>query len=104
MQVGVTLTEADLMYFFGTPWRSTDLEQASDRIHRIGQTSPCRIRVAVLQTAEPNLSSRMQDILDWSAEMFGGLIEDEQAKALAEACEQAEPTTDDLLRMGLLPI
>ena len=31
------------MFFFGAPWRSTDYEQASDRIWRIGQTDPVDI-------------------------------------------------------------
>jgi hypothetical protein len=104
MQVGVTLVEANILFFFGTPWRSTDMEQASDRIHRIGQTDPCTIWVAVLSTSMPNLSSRMQDILNWSAKMFGGLIDDEQAKTLAEACEAAQPTLEDLVRAGALPL
>lgn len=72
---GVTLTEANKLYFFGTPWRSTDYKQASDRIHRIGQTDPVTIYNVLLRTEGKNLSTRMQEILSWSDEMFNGLID-----------------------------
>lgn len=74
MGVGVTLTEASQMFFFGPPWRSTDFEQASDRIWRIGQTVPVTIWTARLKSAKANLSDRMQDILEWSSRMFGTAI------------------------------
>lgn len=74
MGVGVTLTEASQMFFFGAPWRSTDYEQASDRIWRIGQTDPVDIVNVKLKSSKRNLSDRMQAILDWSARMFGSAI------------------------------
>ena len=40
---GVTLIEANQMYFFGPPWRAADFDQCSDRIHRIGQTDDTSI-------------------------------------------------------------
>ena len=72
--VGVTLTEASQMFFLGTPWRDTDLEQASDRIWRIGQTDPVDIyivRTISQNRRMKNLSDRMDEILQWSARMFG---------------------------------
>jgi SNF2 family DNA or RNA helicase len=80
LSTGVTLTEANQMFFFGTPWRSADYEQACDRIHRIGQTSEVNIFNVLLATAEPNLSTRMQDILQWSNKMFGSMVDNEDAK------------------------
>lgn len=74
MGVGVTLTEASQMFFFGTPWRSTDFEQACDRIWRIGQTDEVDIYTVKCMSQQKNLSDRMQDILDWSNRMFDTAI------------------------------
>ena len=72
---GVTLTEANQMIFFGPPWRESDFQQCSDRIHRIGQTDDCYIYTVVLQTGEEsNLSTRMDDILKWSKRMTDAAI------------------------------
>lgn len=72
--VGLTLTEASQMFFFGTPWRSTDFEQACDRIWRIGQTDPVNIWNVLMQSRSKNLSTRMKDILEWSDRMFNAAI------------------------------
>ena len=73
---GVTLVEANQMFFFGPPWRSTDFDQCCDRIYRIGQTSPVTIYNVILDTKEFNLSDRMNKILNWSGEMFGAAVDD----------------------------
>ena len=72
---GVTLIEANQMFFFGPPWRDADFEQCSDRIHRIGQTDDCYIYTVTLDTGDAlNLSTRMDDILNWSKQMTGSVI------------------------------
>lgn len=72
---GVTLIEANQMFFFGPPWRDADFEQCSDRIHRIGQTDDCHIYTVTLDTGDAlNLSTRMDDILNWSKQMTGSVI------------------------------
>lgn len=71
---GVTLTEANLMFFFGTPWRSADFDQCCDRIYRIGQTDDVFIFRVLMDSDELNLSTRMEDILNWSNTMFGAMI------------------------------
>ena len=72
---GVTLTEANQMFFFGPPWRDSDFEQCSDRIHRIGQTDDCNIYMVTLDTGEAlNLSTRMDNILEWSKQMTQSVI------------------------------
>ena len=83
--VGVTLTEASQLFYFGTPWRSTDYEQASDRIWRIGQTDAVDIYTVKMKSKEKNLSDRMQDILDWSARMFGVAVDGQEQQELVEA-------------------
>jgi len=72
---GVTLVEANQMFFFGPPWRNADFEQCSDRIHRIGQTDDCYIYIVSLNTnGESNLSTRMDQILSWSKDMTDAVI------------------------------
>lgn len=72
---GVTLVEANQMFFFGPPWRQSDFDQCSDRIHRIGQTDEVYIYSVILDTgAELNLSTRMDDILVWSKKMTDSVI------------------------------
>lgn len=74
MAEGVTLTEANQILFFGTPYRSTDFEQATDRIHRIGQSENCYIYNVLLWSREKNITGRIEEILNWSEEMFDALI------------------------------
>lgn len=72
---GVTLVEANQMFFFGPPWRDADFEQCSDRIHRIGQTDDCYVYTVTLDTGDQlNLSTRMDNILNWSKEMTSSVI------------------------------
>ena len=66
LSTGVTLTEANRMMFFGVPYRYADFEQACDRIHRIGQTTPVDIYTILLDTKELNITSRIEEIMNWS--------------------------------------
>lgn len=75
LSTGVTLVEANQMFFFGTPWRYTDYEQAYKRIHRIGQNTQVNIYNILLKTDKKNLSTRMLEILDWSDDMFNKAIQ-----------------------------
>lgn len=75
MSTGVTLNEANVVIFAPTPFRYTDYEQASDRCHRIGQTDPVFIYTLVLDTdGVPNLSTRIDDISNWSKELFQKIV------------------------------
>jgi SNF2 family DNA or RNA helicase len=75
LSVGVTLTEANIMLVFGTPWRNSDFQQLCDRIHRIGQSDECFIYKICLQTSGKNLSDRMDEILEWSKDMTDSYID-----------------------------
>lgn len=78
LSTGVTLTKANQMFFFGTPWRSADYNQCCDRIYRIGQNTDVDIYNVLLDTGNQlNLSTRMNDILNWSDNMFNSMIEGE---------------------------
>lgn len=93
---GVTLTEANQMFFFGTPWRSTDFDQCCDRIHRIGQTSTVYIFNVLLKTQEKNLSSRIDEIMKWSGDMFGAMINENGQNTLHETVANAYESTLDV--------
>jgi SNF2 family DNA or RNA helicase len=85
MGTGVTLIEANQMFFFGPPWRSSDFDQCCDRIHRIGQTSDVTIYNVILNSDKKNLSSRMQDILEWSNSMFHTAVDQDDITGANEA-------------------
>ena len=101
LSTGVTLTEANQMFFFGTPWRSADYDQCCDRIYRIGQKSDVTIYNVLLMTEKPNLSTRMNDILEWSGNMFDSMI-DNQEKELQEANNTVEDIEQTFLLESLI--
>lgn len=77
VSVGHTIIIANTVIFLNTPYRSTDYDQASDRVYRIGQDTDVYIYKLVLDTGgEPNLSTRMHDIIAWSKEQFGTIMGD----------------------------
>lgn len=79
LSTGTTLIEANNMLMLNKPWRHTDYIQRSDRIFRIGQDTDVYITSLLLDTGtEPNLSTRMEDIVKWSEEMFIGIIGEEK--------------------------
>lgn len=75
LSTGVTLIEANTVFFIDRPWRWADYEQGSDRVYRIGQNEDVHIYSLVLDTGnEPNLSTRMAEIVKWSETMFTGIV------------------------------
>lgn len=74
MGLGVTLTEADQVFFFGTPWRDADYQQAIDRVHRIGQQNTVHIYNIILQSAQQNITQRMREVMEWSADMTSQIM------------------------------
>lgn len=78
LSTGVTLVEANTVVFINPPWRSTDKLQAEHRVHRIGQDTDVYIYNFIIDTGnEPNLSTRMEEIVNWSQEMFIQIVGDE---------------------------
>ena len=76
LSTGVTLTEANQVIFVNRPWRQADYVQSSDRVHRIGADTECFIKTLTLDTGEePNLSTSMKDILDWSRELNETIVD-----------------------------
>lgn len=77
LSTGVTLVEANTVIFLNQPWRHVDKSQAEDRVHRIGQDTDVNIFTFILDTGnEANLSTRMEDIISWSKDMFTEIVGD----------------------------
>ena len=93
---GVTLTEANLMFFFGTPWRSADFDQCCDRIYRIGQTTDVFIFNVLMDSEKLNLSTRMENILNWSNKMFDSMITSTDDESIKNLNESVLFSSDDL--------
>lgn len=75
LSTGVTLVEANTIIFLNQPWRYVDRVQAEDRVHRIGQDTNVDIYTFVLDTgANQNLSTRLEDIVAWSKDMFEQIV------------------------------
>ena len=76
LATGVTLVEANTIVFCNLPWRDADFTQASNRVWRIGQDTPCEILTLHLSTSEClNLSDRVVDIMDWSKRMTDCIVD-----------------------------
>lgn len=79
LSTGATLTAANTVIFLNKPWRSVEYQQASDRVHRIGQDTECEIISLVLDTGkEANLSTRMEDIMQWSSDQFDQIVDQKE--------------------------
>ena len=75
IETGVTLTVANTIVFLNNPWRAVNKSQASDRIHRIGQDTVCYIYTVLLDTGtQKNLSTSMNDIVEFSKAMFTEMV------------------------------
>ena len=98
LSTGATLTAANRVIFLNKPWRSIDYEQASDRVHRIGQDTAVDIISLVLDTGdEGNLSTRMEDIMDASARAFDAIVEEKKKEQDAKDKQSREVFAFDLL-------
>ena len=75
LNTGVTLVEADQMFFLGVPYRDADFEQACDRIHRIGQTTDVNIYIILLKSKQENVSTRIEKIMSWSADATSDFLD-----------------------------
>lgn len=87
---GITLTSASNCVFIELPWTPGALEQASDRIHRIGQEADS-VNIYYL-IAEGTIEERMMRVLDAKRrviqEVVDGLSQDDQESTLAALLEE----------------
>lgn len=87
--VGTTATNANVVIFLNQPFRAYEHEQAAARVYRLGQTAQVYIYNIVLDTGEEgNLSTRMQEIQNWSREQTDAMLGSELNKmGLEEALD-----------------
>jgi len=91
LSTGVTLIMANVCIFLNPPFRSLDRTQASARVYRIGQTAQVYIYDIVLDTGEiPNLSTRMQEIQEWSQEQVDKILGREHSTIRAKSVKTDE--------------
>ena len=75
LSTGVRMTMADTIILLNTPFRQYILEQAVARAYRKGQDSQVVVYKVTLDTGEiPNISTRSDDILKWSAEQVASIL------------------------------
>ena len=75
LSTAVPLTMANGIIFLNNPWRSSEKEQAVARAHRIGQDQPVYCFDIILDTgSKANISSRSQDIMQWSKEQVDAIM------------------------------
>jgi len=72
---GVTLTEARYVIFADLPPRDADLQQAIDRVHRIGQERDVYVIYLKLKTDKLTIQDRLEEILEFFKQMVEELIE-----------------------------
>lgn len=72
---GVTLTEARYVIFADLPPRDADLQQAVDRVHRIGQERDVYVIYLKLRTDKLTIQDRLEEILEFFKKMVEELIE-----------------------------
>jgi len=74
MSASQTLTVANTILFLDVPFRDYVKEQALHRAYRIGQDTQTYLYSFFLQTNEPNLSTRADEILKWSQSQISSIM------------------------------
>jgi hypothetical protein len=75
LSTAVPVLSASTMINLNAPFRDYEYKQAIARIDRIGQKFPCTIWNVFLDTkGVPNISTRSNDILNWSREMVDSIM------------------------------
>jgi SWI/SNF-related matrix-associated actin-dependent regulator of chromatin subfamily A-like protein 1 len=74
---GITLTAADTVLFVEFPWTPSDLDQAADRVHRLGQTSE-NVNIYYL-VARGSLDEDICDLLDEKRKVVQQVLEGTQS-------------------------
>lgn len=75
LSTAVPLIMANTTIFTNVPFRDHELVQAKARTNRLGQDTECDYIFTYLDTGkEPNISTRSQEILQWSKEQVGQIL------------------------------
>lgn len=95
MGAGHTIIEANTVIFVGKPWRQAMVSQAEDRVWRIGQDASVVNIISVMLDTDgvPNLSTHLEDIVQWSKEQFEEIVvgtKVEDSKKHAEVAKEID--------------
>ena len=93
--VAVTLTAADTAIFLTVPWTPGEFSQASDRIHRIGQTRAVNIVVPIVT----DIDQALYDVVASKDQVINQLVDGDSTSALAMT--QAQGMAAVAARLGI---
>ncbi len=80
LSTAVPMTMASTAIFMNAPFREHEMIQAKARINRLGQKAHVTYVHVFLDTGnEPNISTRANDILEWSKQQIAAIMGDENA-------------------------
>lgn len=99
--VGLTLTAASKVIFVEFPWNPKDIDQASDRIHRIGQTGQAMIYFAA---GVGTIDETIVDLLVVKAEIIDKVMDGEatgQLSIIQEVIQQFMENARRQMKLGL---
>lgn len=75
LSTAVPMIMANTIVMLNTPFRDMDYKQTVARCDRMGQDEDVYVYVVYLDTgAEPNISTRSKDIMEWSKEMVDAIM------------------------------
>jgi hypothetical protein len=75
LSTAVPLIMASTAFMMNSPFRIGELEQTEARLDRVGQDGPIRFLNVFLDTGgDPNLSTRSNDILEWSRQQVSAIM------------------------------
>lgn len=84
LSTAVPLIMANTVILMNSPFRAYEYEQSTSRVNRIGQDSEVNIINVLLNTgAQPNISTRSNDIMRWSQEQVAAIMGTPLATELA---------------------
>lgn len=96
LSTAVPVISASTEILLNSPFRDYEYKQATARVDRIGQKFPVTIWNIFLDTGgRPNISTRSNDILNWSREMVDSIMGNNTAGSLDLALEAFQDEVQD---------